>query len=278
MNRSNRSNPLQINQVHLEFTEKSASAWGGMAAIIGKYLERISFREWVLRSIPVSETSPNAKGVYEKVLAQFLTVLIGGDRFSHLSWWGHGVEVFYETFGVKWLPQSASVVTRFWNKISSQCLCEQFSASARAFAASVISWEGIESDNLNLDSSVITRYGKQEGAKKGYNPKKKGRPSHHPLLAFMGRGYVVNLWNRSGDTWSANGAVDFYNQSIASLPDNFNPENTNVKQLQKRLKLCNILNEHLDTYEIFGDFDFISDKIKRLNNIYKPRKNYDRAI
>jgi len=192
-----------------------------MAALLGKYLERISFREWVLKSIPVSETSPNAKGVYEKVLAQFLTVLSGGERFSHLSWWGHGVEVLCGTFGVKWLPQSASVVTRFWNKISSQRLCEQLSASARAFAVRIISWEGVENDNLNLDSSVITRYGKQEGAKKGYNPKKKGRPSHHPLLAFLGRGYVVNLWNRPGDTWGANGAVDFYNQSLASLPDNF---------------------------------------------------------
>ena len=39
---------------------------------------------------------------------------------------------------------------------------------------------------MNLDSTVLTRYGQQEGAKKGYNPRKHGRPSHHPLLAFLG--------------------------------------------------------------------------------------------
>jgi hypothetical protein len=31
---------------------------------------------------------------------------------------------------------------------------------------------------LDIDSSVMTRYGFQEGAKRGYNPSKKGRPSH----------------------------------------------------------------------------------------------------
>lgn len=33
---------------------------------------------------------------------------------------------------------------------------------------------------LDLDSSVITRYGVQEGTSKGYNLKKPGRYSHHP--------------------------------------------------------------------------------------------------
>jgi hypothetical protein len=39
---------------------------------------------------------------------------------------------------------------------------------------------------LDLDSTVLTLYGQQEGAKVGYNPKKKGRPSYHPLLCFDG--------------------------------------------------------------------------------------------
>ena len=45
----------------------------------------------------------------------------------------------------------------------------------------------IKFDNytLDLDSTIITRYGNQQGAKKGYNPKKPGRNSHHPLIAFV---------------------------------------------------------------------------------------------
>ena len=39
---------------------------------------------------------------------------------------------------------------------------------------------------LVLDSTVSVRYVEQQaGAERGYNPKKPGRPSHHPLLAFV---------------------------------------------------------------------------------------------
>jgi len=89
-------------------------------------------------------------------------------------------------------------------------LCEQWSVHARCFARQLLGWGKIESGNLNLDSTILTRYGHQEGAHKGYNPHKKGRPSHHPLLAFADSGYVVNLWNRSGDTSSGQGCTEFF--------------------------------------------------------------------
>jgi hypothetical protein len=44
--------------------------------------------------------------------------------------------------------------------------------------------EGRSSLVFHLDSVVLTLYGKQQGARLGYNPKKKGRPSYHPLLCL----------------------------------------------------------------------------------------------
>ena len=39
---------------------------------------------------------------------------------------------------------------------------------------------------LTLDSTVVVRYGHtQAGAELGYNPKQRGRRSHHPLVAFI---------------------------------------------------------------------------------------------
>jgi hypothetical protein len=38
---------------------------------------------------------------------------------------------------------------------------------------------------LDFDSTIMARYGRQEGSAKGYNPKKTGRNSHHPLMAFV---------------------------------------------------------------------------------------------
>ncbi len=210
-----------VNQVKITFTRKPITAWGGIAALVGKFLEGIDFQEWVEEIIPIKETSNNAKGIYEKILGQFLTVLSGGSRFQHLSWWGHGKEVMLKTFKVAWLPQATSVMTRFWGKIDNQVNSELMGECCREFARKLIGWDKVKEDNLNLDSSVLTRYGKQQGAVKGYNPKKKGRPSHHPLLAFLGCGYVVNLWNRSGDSASGQNAVGFFKQTIAALGEGF---------------------------------------------------------
>jgi hypothetical protein len=213
--------PRRVNQVQIEFTNKPITAWGGIATVVAKFLEEIDFRSWVEKQIPIKEESNNSKGIYSKVVAQFLTSMTGGSRFGHLSWWGHGIEAIKKTFGLEWLPATSSVMTRFWNKISSQALAEKLGDACRKLAFVIIRHEGIKEDNLNFDSSVFTRYGNQEGAKRGYNPKKRGRPSHHPLLAFLGSGYIVNLWNRSGNTGAGQGIVDFFRQTLIDLGDTF---------------------------------------------------------
>jgi hypothetical protein len=59
---------------------------------------------------------------------------------------------------------------------------------------------------LDLDSTVFERYGHQQGSLKGYNPRKHGRPSHHPLLAMLAEAkVVVHAWLRSANTASARG-------------------------------------------------------------------------
>jgi len=221
MERKQYKESMRVNQVNIEFTNKSITAWGGMGCVVGKFLEKIDFRFWVESNLPIRETSNNSRGIYEKVLAQFLTVLVGGSRFDHLSWWGHGVEAMHKVFGVQWLPKASSVLTRFWSKINSARQGEQMGNCTRQFARQLIDREGIREDNLNLDSSVLSRYGQQEGARKGYNPKKPGRPSHHPLLAFLGSGYVVNLWNRRGDSHTAHRAVEFFGQTVETLGASF---------------------------------------------------------
>jgi hypothetical protein len=80
------------------------------------------------------------------------------------------------------------------------------------------SWffESLHFDNytLDVDSSVITRYGEQEGSKRGYNPTKRGRNSHHPLVAFINDTRMVapdsyRDWNRSGNTGSSSNCIHF---------------------------------------------------------------------
>jgi len=207
----------RVGQVQITFTDKQLTAWGGACSVVAKFLERIRFREWVLAHVPIDETSPNAKGIYEKVLALLLTSLTGGTRFSHVTWWSHGMEGLKACFGVTWLPQATSVLTRFFGKFQ-QGHNERLRTAAAGLAGQLIEAERITEDTLMLDSTVCERYGVQEGARKGYNPKKPGRPSHHPLKAGLGSGYVVNLWNRRGDTHTAHQCVVFYAQTRVGLP------------------------------------------------------------
>ncbi|NBS27186.1 MAG: IS1380 family transposase, partial [Gammaproteobacteria bacterium] len=72
---------------------------------------------------------------------------------------------------------------------------------------------------VDLDSTVKTVFGHQEGAEKGYNTAKKGAKSYHPQLAFCAETKeVLQGWQRTGNAYTANGAVEFMKQLLASLP------------------------------------------------------------
>lgn len=72
---------------------------------------------------------------------------------------------------------------------------------------------------FDLDSTVLTLYGKQELARKGYNPQKPGRVSYHPILCF--NGITKDFWHgelRSGDTYTSTGAADLLEEAFSKCP------------------------------------------------------------
>jgi len=72
---------------------------------------------------------------------------------------------------------------------------------------------------FDLDSVVLTLYGHQPGARVGYNPRKKGRRSYHPLLCFEAQ--RQEFWHgslRPGDSASNTGVVPFFQRCLAKVP------------------------------------------------------------
>jgi hypothetical protein len=72
---------------------------------------------------------------------------------------------------------------------------------------------------FDLDSVVLTLYGHQQGARVGYNPKKQGRRSYHPLLCFEAS--RQEFWHgslRPGDTSANTGVVFFFQRCLAKVP------------------------------------------------------------
>ena len=78
----------------------------------------------------------------------------------------------------------------------------------------------LKSITIDIDSSVINVEGHQEGAVKGYNPKKPGNRCYNLQFAFCDdtKAYLTG-YVRSGDTYTANGTAEMIKEIVAQLKD-----------------------------------------------------------
>ena len=80
----------------------------------------------------------------------------------------------------------------------------------------------VKTEIVDIDSTVKTVFGNQEGTSKGYNPEKKGAKSYHPLLAFLDSTKECILsYFRPGDAYTANNAAEFVRHISGILHTNW---------------------------------------------------------
>ncbi|MFH1116463.1 MAG: IS1380 family transposase [Pseudomonadota bacterium] len=73
--------------------------------------------------------------------------------------------------------------------------------------------------NMDFDSSAKSAYGHQEGVARGHNTERSHKPMLNPIFAFVAQtGECLNAWLRPGNTFSANGSVEFLEECLALLP------------------------------------------------------------
>jgi len=82
----------------------------------------------------------------------------------------------------------------------------------------LLSKSKIKSITIDIDSSVINVEGHQEGATKGYNPKKLGNRCYNIQFAFCDelKAYITGFM-RSGNTYTANGAAEMIKEIVANI-------------------------------------------------------------
>ena len=71
---------------------------------------------------------------------------------------------------------------------------------------------------IDIDSSVVNVEGHQEGAVKGFNPKKRGNRCYNLQFAFCDelKAYITGFM-RSGNTYTANGAAEMIKEIVAQI-------------------------------------------------------------
>ena len=194
-----------------EFTDRKVTAWGGMR-VFKEFLDRTGIREVLGEAGMPYPASNRGYDPVQIVESFWVSVWLGGARFSHTAIVRFD-EALKEIFGWKRLP-CVSTYTRFFKRFDRGDVDNVFGVINRWFFEQIPQ----KTITLDLDSSVLTRYGKQEGSLVGYNPNKPGRPSHHPIMAFVADlRMVAHSWLRPGNTGSSNGARDFLSETVTIL-------------------------------------------------------------
>jgi len=200
-----------MSEVKIEFTDKEITAHGGIV-LLQKMLEKMSFFDFI-KSAPLPQPMSNRGYDPIQIVLQFIvSVWCGANRYEHLEVTRFD-GVLQSLFGWERMAGHRAFV-RFFQKFNIEINSMVFPTFYRWF------FDNLSFDNytLDFDSSVITRYGDQQGAAVGYNPKKPGRKSHHPLMAFVADVQMIaNFWLRSGDAHSANNFEAFMEETLKNL-------------------------------------------------------------
>ncbi len=196
-----------------EYSDKKISPWGGMR-LIKEFYDRVGLYN-KLRELPLQDTG-SAIGVehYEIIESFMMSVILGAGNCNSASQISYD-DVLKEIFQWEKGMPSQSTLSRFFPKYSHDASDEIFS--------NMFTWwfkeMGQKNLTLDIDSTVITRFGNQEGAEKGYNPKRHGRKSHHPIIAFVAETKMIaNAWMRTGDSASATEFKEFLDNTFTLIP------------------------------------------------------------
>jgi hypothetical protein len=204
---------LTQKEIEIQWTDKPVTPWGGMTLFSG-VAQQVGLASALRDALPFRLTSPNATDPVAVVLAFMAGVLAGSRRLAHIERlrWDEGIKTI---FGIERFV-SDTTLSRFFRRFGA--------AQVQVVFESLMRWQHglipFTDEVLDLDSTVMERYGHQEGALLGYNSKKHRRPTHHPLIATLGeRPWVVHAWLRSGNTSSARGADAFLDETLGLLPE-----------------------------------------------------------
>ncbi len=207
--------PCRAGQVKIQTTSKPVTPFGGVLPLLA-WFGRIGLVARCRELMPFSYASPNAIPTEHTLLAFLLSVILGGSRFAHCDWLRFD-QALHAIMGLARFP-AKDAIRRFFHRFGPG----EFQNFWRPLWAWLLTmWTPPPKGfTLDLDSTIFQRSGQQEGAAKGYNPKRPGRLSHHPLLAVLAEAPVVlHAWLRSGNTAASRGVSEFLKEALCLLPE-----------------------------------------------------------
>ena len=196
----------------LRETTRAVTPFGGLVVLV-EWIERQEILAAVRARLPFKYRSNNSSKPEHILLAFWLSVVAGARRFAHVQML-RADRALQEVCGVQRFPTD-DTVRNFFRRFGQAQIAKFFLPLWQWWFAQ----QPARSCLLDLDSTLLQRFGEQEGAARGYNPARRTGRTHRPLLAFVSEPVLVlHGWLRAGSTADNRGAVEFLTETLSSLP------------------------------------------------------------
>jgi hypothetical protein len=197
------------------FSAQTLTHFGGRY-LLQQFFKRLQLRKLLQHDVHFPQRN-NRYSVAEMLLALMYPMMLGLGRIEATHLLRHN-GVFQYLTGFPTYPDPTAL-RRFLLRMAPFALRKLRTLHDRLLSQIVQSSAPTTRFTFDLDSTVLVLYGKQEEARIGYNPRKKGRPSYHPLLCF--EGHTQDFWHgelRPGNAHTASGARALLEACFAKLP------------------------------------------------------------
>ena len=201
--------------VIVSFTGDSLTHFGGIY-LLQSFFKQLKLRKQLRHYLHFPQRN-NRYTIAEAILALIYPISLGLGRLETTHLLKHN-GVFQYLTGLPSYPDPTTL-RRFLVRMAPLALAKLRRLHERLLLSMILKPESPTKVIFDLDSTVLTLYGKQEMARIGYNPQKWGRPSYHPLLCF--NGITKDFWHgelRPGDTHTATGTVELLEAVFVKLP------------------------------------------------------------
>jgi len=207
--------PKGIRKLNFVFDEDRLTHYGGVW-LMQQFCDRLHLRFLLQRYIQIDQRVGGYHSS-ELLLVLLFSIIIGLRRINKTETLKYDGAIL-QMLGLSQFPD-AGTLRRFLKRLPTRNIREiaRLHDSLRAWLFHLP--DERHSLVFDVDSIVLVVYGHAEGAMVGYNPKKPGRRSYHPLFCFEStfQEFWHGTWRR-GNAASSTGIIPFLQVCLAKVP------------------------------------------------------------
>jgi len=202
-------------KVQIKFNSSQLTHFGGVY-LFHLFLKQVGWRHYIAQNISYKQRN-NHYTITEQIFPLMYPVILGMNRIEISKMLGNN-GVFKLLIGLSEFP-NPTTLRRFLQRSSADLrpqLIRLHDRLRKYFLNLIVPEKKLL---IDLDSTVCTIFGHQEGAAKGYNPSHRGKRSYHPLFCFESTS-GVSLFGllRHGNAYTSDGSVEYLKTFFEQYP------------------------------------------------------------